>query len=171
MPFVEDDMISLRPIGYVLLSLLLAAQAVTAAQRDTIPRPVGYVNDFEHLFTQEQVDSLDELLHDFEQRTTIEIAVMTIDTSLTMAGNFDLFTVKTMSAWKVGKKEKSNGILIGISRVYRKMRIQNGSGIEKVLPNAGTKKIIDEAFIPFFKKGQYYEGTLNGLKTLMQRLE
>ncbi len=142
-----------------------------AATRDTIPRPVGYINDFEHLFTPGQIDTLDNLLHDYEQRTTIEIAVLTADTSLTMYGNFDFFTLKTMSAWRVGKKESNNGMLIGISRSFRKIRIQNGSGIEKVLSNADTKKIIDESFIPFFKKGQYYEGLLNGLKTLMQRLE
>jgi uncharacterized protein len=144
---------------------------VTAAGLDTIPRPVGYINDFEHLFTPGQIDTLENLLHDYEQRTTIEIAVLTADSSLTLYGNFDFFVLKTMSAWRIGKKESDNGMLIGISRSFRKIRIQNGSGIEKVLPNADTKKIIDESFIPFFRKGQYYEGLRNGLKTLMQRLE
>ena len=152
-------------------SMRVAVAPVIAAGRDTIPRPIGYINDFEHLFTPGQIDTLDNLLHDYEQRTTIEIAVLTADSSLTMYGNFDFFTLKTMSAWRIGKKESDNGILIGISRSFRKIRIQNGSGIEKVLPNAATKKIIDESFIPFFRKGQYYEGLLNGLKTLMQRLE
>ena len=156
----------------VLASVRVAATTpAMAAGRDTIPRPVGFINDFEHLFTPGQIDTLDNLLHDYEQRTTIEIAVLTADSSLTMSGNFDFFVLKTMSAWRVGKKESDNGILIGISRSFRKIRIQNGSGIEKVLHNADTKKIIDESFIPFFKRGQYYEGLLNGLKTLMQRLE
>lgn len=148
-----------------------AAVPALAAGQDTIPRPVGYLNDFEHLFTPGQIDTLDRLLHDYEQRTTTEIAVLTVDSSLTMYANFDFFTLETMIAWAVGKKEKDNGMLICISRSFRKMRIQNGSGIEKVLSNADTKKIIDESFIPFFRKGQYYEGVLNGLKTLMQRLE
>ena len=166
------EMIFLRSIVSIALTLL-TAHPVTAGTpvRDTIPRPVGYVNDFEHLFTPEQIETLDNLLHDYEQRTSIEIAVLTIDSSLTLPGNFDFFTLKTMSAWGVGKKEKNNGILIGISRSFHKIRIQNGSGIEKVLPRAGTQKIIAGDFIPFFKNGQYYEGVLNGLKTLMQRLE
>ena len=154
-----------------MICSLLATQPVLATLQDTIPRPVGYVNDFELLFTRDQVDALDNLLHDLEQRTTIEIAVITVDSTLTLPGNFDFFTLKTMNAWGVGKKEKNNGVLIGISRSFRKIRIQNGRGIEKVLSNAETKKIIDEAFIPFFKKGKYYEGTLNGLKTLIQRLD
>jgi uncharacterized protein len=177
------EMLFLRTIrNWIILSCLLSAVPFPASARvsatpaiatgqDTIPRPIGYINDFEHIFTPAQIDTLDNLLHDYEQRTTIEIAVLTADSSLTMSGNFDFFTLKTMSAWRIGKKESDNGMLIGISRSFRKIRIQNGSGIEKVLPNADTKKIIDESFIPFFKKGQYYEGLLNGLKTLMQRLE
>jgi len=148
-----------------------AAISNAAPLRDTIPRPVGSVNDFEHLFTSGQIDALDSMIHEYERRTTIEIAVLTVDTSLTLPGNFDFFTQQTMSAWGMGKKGKDNGVLIGISRSFRKIRIQNGGGIEKVLPNADTKKIIDEAFIPYFRKGQYYEGVVSGLRTLMQRLE
>ena len=171
------DMLFIRPILTLLLALALTRPAPAATiknadlSRDTIPRPVGYVNDFEHLFTQQQVDVLDSLIHDYEHRTTIEIAVLTVDTSLTLPGNFDFFTLQTMNAWGVGKKGKNNGILIGISRSFRKIRIQDGGGIEKQLPNADVKKIIDEAFIPFFRKGQYYEGVVSGLRTLMQRLE
>lgn len=176
------DMLFIRSI--LTLSLLVHALAnhspghpmpthrvSTHPTPDTIPRPIGYVNDFEHLFTPRQVEFLDSLIHDYERRTTIEIAVLTVDTSLTLPGNFDFFTLQTMNAWGVGKKGKNNGILIGISRSFRKIRIQDGGGIEKLLPNADVKKIIDDAFIPFFRKGQYYEGVVSGLRTLMQRLE
>jgi uncharacterized protein len=67
-------------------------------------------------------------------------------------------------------KRKNNGIVIGISRGYRKMRIQNGKGIESVLTDEETKKIIDTSFIPHFREGKYYEGTINGLKNLMETL-
>jgi uncharacterized protein len=162
-----------RPPGHPMPVLLTRTTIISiiAPTRDTIPRPVGYINDFEHLFTPRQVDFLDSLIHDYERRTTIEIAVLTVDTSLTLPGNFDFFTLQTMNAWGVGKKGKNNGILIGISRSFRKIRIQDGGGIERQLPNADVKKIIDEAFIPFFRKGQYYEGLVSGLRTLMQRLE
>ncbi|HLZ85715.1 MAG TPA: TPM domain-containing protein [Puia sp.] len=175
----------MKSLAPLLLFLLLAAgvrsgiplagvrstAVVRATHRDSIPRPVGFVNDFEDLFTPGQKDTLEQMLHAFEQRTTIEIAVMTVDTSLTMSPNFDVFIRNTMNAWGVGKKETNNGILVGISRTYRRIRIQNGYGIEKVLSNAETKKIIDEAFLPLFRKGRYYEGVVNGLRALMQRLE
>ena len=155
---------------YIVFFFLLTGSLYVRAG-DTIPRPVGYVSDFEGLLTVSQRDTLERLIHAFEQRTSIEIAVVTIDTSLTMAANFDVFTLKMMNAWGIGKAETHNGILIGVSKAYRKIRIQNGSGIMKVLTNADTKQIIDEAVLPFFKKGQYYEGILSGVRTLIQRLE
>jgi uncharacterized protein len=171
-------MLFVRPILTLSLLMIVLTRPAGAAAIgnanplwDTIPRPIGYVNDFEHLFTPMQVSFLDSLIHDYQRRTTIEIAVLTVDTSLTLPGNFDSFTLQTMKAWGVGKKGKNNGILIGISRSFRKIRIQDGGGIEKQLPGADLKKIIDEAFVPLFRKGQYYEGLVSGLRTLMQRLE
>jgi uncharacterized protein len=81
------------------------------------------------------------------------------------------WTFRVMNTWGVGQKNKNNGILIGISKGYRHMRIENGYGLEKNLTDQETKKIIDDEFIPFFKQAKYFEGTLNGLKALMKKLE
>jgi len=138
---------------------------------DTVPKPIGYVNDFEKLFTEAERRLMDSTIGMFERRTTMQIAVVTIDSSMTGKEDFDNFTLRILRVWGVGQAGKNNGIVIGISRAYRRIRIQNGYGIEKVLSNAETKVIIDTAFIPLFKKGQYFEGTLNGLQALIRRLE
>jgi uncharacterized protein len=74
------------------------------------------------------------------------------------------------NTWGVGVKGKDNGILIGISNGYRRMRIQNGYGIEKIISDEETKEIIDKYFIPYFKNGDYYSGTLTGLTRLIALL-
>jgi uncharacterized membrane protein YgcG len=51
------------------------------------------------------------------------------------------------------------------------MRIENGYNITDRLSDAATKRIIDTNFIPGFKTGNYYEGTLNGLRALMATLD
>lgn len=138
---------------------------------DSLPRPVGYVNDFENLFSPEEEQSLDSLILAFENKTTIQIAVITFDTSMTTADSLEPLTRRMANIWGVGQKDKNNGVTIGISREYRRMRIENGYGIEKVLTDAETKQIIDTAFIPGYREGKYFEGTLNGLKALMTILE
>jgi len=90
---------------------------------------------------------------------------------MTTADSLDIMTLRIANAWAVGQKEKNNGVVIGISRAYRKMRIQNGYGIEKILTDTETKDIIETAFIPGFSNANYFDGTLNGLKGLMAILE
>ena len=115
---------------------------------DSLPQPVGYVNDYENLYTDKQEKTLDSLIRDFEKRTTIQIAVVTFDTTMTTPDSLDALTLRIAKAWGVGQKDKNNGVVISISEGYRQMRIQNGYGIEKVLTDAETKQIIDTAFIP-----------------------
>lgn len=138
---------------------------------ENLPKPNGYVNDFENLFTNIEETTLDSLVGDFEKRTTVQMAVVTIDTIMTSADSLDALTLRIGNVWGVGQKDKNNGVVIGICRGYRKMRIQNGYGIEKILSDNETKQIVDTAFIPSFREGKYFKGTFNGLKTLMQRLE
>jgi len=43
-----------------------------------IPKPNGYVSDYENLFTSEQKQELTNILTDYEKATTIEIAILTV---------------------------------------------------------------------------------------------
>ncbi|MFI5188005.1 MAG: TPM domain-containing protein [Chitinophagales bacterium] len=137
----------------------------------TIPKPIGSINDFEKIYTAEEIDTLGSLIADFEKRTTIQISIITIDTTMIKKEELDSWTLKVMNRWGVGRKDKNNGILIAISKGYRRIRIQNGYGIEKILSTQETKDIIDKDFIPFFKDTKYFEGTRNGLQALMKKLE
>jgi uncharacterized protein len=137
---------------------------------DTVPRPVSYVNDFDSLFTAVQGRFLDSVIARFDRQTTIQIAVVTIDTTMTTKEDFDNYALRILNVWGVGKEQKKNGIVVAISRGYRMIRVQNDYGIKKILSDKETKMIIDTAFIPLFKKGKYFEGTLHGIQTLMGRL-
>jgi len=138
---------------------------------DSLPKPSGYLNDFEYLFTESERTTIDSLLLDFANRTSIQVAVVTIATSMTTNDSLDAFTLKIANSWGVGQKGKNNGVLVGISRAYRKIRIQNGYGIEKILTDLETKEIIETDFIPSFRDAEYFHGTLIGLKSLMTILE
>lgn len=138
---------------------------------DSIPKPVSWVTDLAGLFSSAQRNELDSMINDFEQQSTVEIAIITLDTFCVAAESFDALTLRIARQWGVGKKEKNNGILISISPGYRKMRVANGTGISKVLSDSDTKKLIDEHFTQYFKEGNYFAGTRNGLIALMTLLK
>ena len=137
---------------------------------DRLPAPQNYVSDYENLFTPQQEDSLNHLINLFEKQTTNQIALVSFDTTMVTKQNFEELTLRLANAWGIGDKDKQNGILIGICAGYKKIRIQNGKGIEKILSNQATKNIIDSSFIPYFKAANYFSGTLNGVKAIIQKL-
>lgn len=137
---------------------------------DDLPNPHNWTNDYENLFSDEQETKLDQIISDFEKETTVEIAIVTIDTSKVSKDKFEDLSLHIAKTWGVGKKEKSNGILIAISKGYLKIRIQNGDGIVLFLSDDETAKIIRNEIIPYFKKEDYFEGTKAGILKLIELL-
>lgn len=138
---------------------------------DKLPEPQGWVNDFEHVFTPEQNNKLERLAAGYKKKTGVEIVIVTFDTNAITSDRFEELTLEMANNWGVGEKDKNNGVFIGISVGLRKIRIQNGLGIEKRMTDAQTKEIIDKYIVPSFKKGNYYQGTLSGLMKIMEHLD
>lgn len=138
---------------------------------DNLPKPHNWTNDYENLFSAEEETELNQIISDFEKETTVEIAIVTIDTSKVSKDKFEDLSLHIARTWGVGKKEKSNGILIAISKGYRQIRIQNGDGITLVLSDDETAKIIRNQIIPYFKKEEYFEGTQAGLFEIIKLLK
>ncbi len=137
-----------------------------------LPRPTGSVNDFYDLYTPSEEAIVVHLIDSFERKTTIEIGLVTLTEDMTGSDSLSLsnFTLALANEWKVWKKENTNGILVGISPVYRKMHIQNSHRIENIITNRETGAIIREGFFPGFVDGNYFSGTVDGLRMLMEKL-
>jgi len=138
---------------------------------DSLPKQNGRINDYEGLYENEEELALDSLIRIFKSETGIEIVILTLDTIHSDKDNFDQLTLRIANNWVVREKGKYNGILIGISRGHRKIRINNGKGIEELISDAETKTIIYNYFIPYFKTEQYYDGTFTGLTELIKHLK
>jgi uncharacterized protein len=162
----------LKSTAALLLFIFLSSSTLLAQKhgRDSLPRAVGFVNDFENILSSKQEKYLDSMIKAFQKKTKVQIAVITVDTSMITRDKFENYVYRIANAWGVGQKHKNNGVTIGLSKGYRFMRIENGYGVRNILSDNETKEIIDSAFIPFFKKGQYFEGIVNGLQAIMKKL-
>jgi len=132
--------------------------------------PVGWVNDFEFILSKQEEIKLNLILHKYESETSNELSIITIDKSWVDGDNFNSLILDIHNKWGVGKKGKNNGILIGVCTGLRKIRINNGYGIEPILSNEETKKIIDEIILPKFKEGKYYEGLEKGIAAIISKV-
>lgn len=148
--------------SFVLFSLNAFSQ--------TFPTPTGLVSDFENLFTLNEEQALDNIIKEFGNQTTIQMAIVTLDSTFVDANHFDAYTLTLANQWGVGKADVNNGILIAVSASLRRIRIHNGYGIEKMISDAETKQLIDTYFIPNFKNGDYFKGVKIGTEALIKKL-
>lgn len=126
--------------------------------------------DYEKIFTEKDIQILDSIINICWKNAIADIAIVTIDERHTDKAHFDQYVFNNLTGYAQGEYGKNNGIVIAISKQLRQMRIENGYGIEKIMSDVVTKKIIDEYFIPKFKYDNYFEGTLNGLNAIISHL-
>jgi uncharacterized protein len=137
---------------------------------DSLPIAVGWVNDFEGLFTMEQENNLQNLITHFEKASTIEIMIVTIDTNMVAKENFSDFSYRLLKIWGIGKRLKENGIVICISSGYKTLQVTCDFGIDNLMDESTKNRIIAKYFINPYKRNKYYEGTYNGLNAIITHL-
>jgi len=146
---------------------------LTETGNDTIlkfPKQIGYVNDYDNVLTKEQISELENIIKDYEKKTTNEISIVSVN-SIKPYKDISLYTTELAHQWGIGKSEKNNGLIILFSKTLRSIRISTGYGTEKILTDEICKKVIDETIIPEFKNGDYYNGIKNGIKELIVEWE
>ena len=150
----------------LFISMNLAGQGNRPS--NSLPKPKGWVSDFENILNEAQKRDLTLIIENFEKKTGNEIAVVTVD-SIGPYTDFMKYAVDLGSFWGIGKKDKNNGALIVVSKKLRKVRILTGLGTEKILTNEICAQIINQSMVPDFKAGNYYLGIKSGLQDLIRR--
>ena len=151
---------------YLLPAMLLTS--LVLAEVD-IPYLTGRVTDNAQIFSPETRRSLTESLKEHENRTSNQIAVLTIPTL--NGESIEEYAVEVFEEWKLGQKDKDNGILIVIVPNDRRMRIEVGYGLEGTLNDGMAGQIIRSVMTPKFKSGDYDGGITDGVRAIMDVLE
>ena len=128
----------------------------------------GWVNDFAGIIDAENARKITSLIGELKQKTTAEIAVVTIP-SLEQQDLAD-FTNRLFARWGIGNKEKDNGVMILIAVNERKIRIETGYGVEGVLPDSVCGAIIRDEIAPRFRNSDPGGGILAGTYAVANRI-
>ncbi len=138
--------------------------SITIIAQD-IPTLKQYTTDFTGTLTNEQVSYLNTGLKSVQDSTSNQIVFLMINS---LNGYpIEMYTHETAEHNKIGTKENDNGVLFFVAKKDRKARIEVGYGLEGALPDALASSIIRNDVAPYFRKNQYYEGTLAGLKGII----
>ena len=154
---------------YYLLFCLLFFSIVSYALTE-IPTFDHRVIDTSNTLESSQIDDLESTLIGFEKTRTdgAQIAVLMINKLDNET--IEQYADRVFIQWKIGKKEKDNGILLLIVKDDKLMRIEVGYGFEGTITDLIASHIIREQLAPQFKKNDYYQGIHDALSVLISKL-
>ena len=124
------------------------------------------VNDYSHMLTDEQADSLERRLIAFNDSTSNQIVIVITPT---LGGDASWAAATRIGqTWGVGQQEFNNGLVILIKSKTEEepsgdVAIATGYGIEGALPDAFCKRIIDDYMVEPLGKAEYYKALTEAL--------
>jgi uncharacterized protein len=150
-----------RP-AFALLALLIAAFAALAAN---FPALTGRVVDQANIIPAATRGSIETKLADLEAKSGIQLVVATV---ATLDGQeIEPYANQLFRAWKLGQKDKNNGVLLLVAPKERRVRVEVGYGLEGTLTDALSKIIIANAITPRFKSGDFGGGIARGVDDII----
>jgi uncharacterized protein len=85
------------------------------------------------------------------------------------------YSIRVTDAWKLGRKGVDDGVLLLVARdnpkALRRLRIEAGRGVQGVLTDAQSKRILQDTIAPYFQKSDYYGGLAAGVKAIAALLD
>ncbi len=135
-----------------------------------IPKPVGYINDFNNLLDSGEEASLNLLVREHERIFGNEIALVTLTDLGSDTASLDSYSLRMANQWGIGKKDLNNGVLIAVHAPGRSIYIQNGIGITNALTDQETRDIINSIITPRFRNGDFYGGLEAGIIAIQKEL-
>lgn len=137
----------------VSLGLFFAISITTLAfaGKELPPPPPHHVWDEPKVVSPKALKALQTLLFEHDRLTSEQI-VIALFQDLEGEDLVD-FTSHLFSVWKIGQSRTNNGVLLALYWKNKKARIEVGYGLEPILTDAKSKRILNHFLIPELRAG------------------
>jgi uncharacterized protein len=140
----------------VLATVLLLCVAWRVGAQVAVPELRSPVTDLTATLTPQQAQALEQKLRAFEQRKGSQVAVLLVPTTQPEA--IEQYSIRVVDAWKLGRTNVDDGVLLLVAKDDRAVRIEVGYGLEGALPDVIANRIVEQVIVPRFREGQFYAG-------------
>lgn len=155
-----SDVTRVQPL---LAALVVWSVALTALALD-VPNLTGRVNDYADLISPAAETRIGELLAKLEQDEGAQVAVLTIDSL--QGEQLEEYSLRVAETWALGRADQDDGALLLIAKNDRKMRLEVGYGLEPVLTDVMSKRILDQILRPRFRAGDFDGGVERAVEAI-----
>lgn len=154
----------------ILFSCILTSCSFEEESQLLIPdvKKDTYIYDQGKFIDDQVEEKINNLLIQLEEQTTIEFVVITIPSLNNLT--IENYAVKLGNKLGIGKAETDNGILLLISKEDTKVRLEIGKGLQGILTDATSGRILDAFFVPSRDKDNYDEASLNTVQAVINCL-
>jgi len=156
-------------VALFTLALLLAGHAPAAHAQVPLPPLESRVTDLTGTLTAAQQSTLDEKLAAFERRKGAQISVLILPT--TQPEDIAQFGIRLAEAWKLGRAGPDDGAILIVAKDDRAMRVEVGHGLEGVLTDVTSSRIVNDTIAPLFKQGDFHGGVNAGLDQMIRVID
>nr|WP_314446517.1 TPM domain-containing protein [uncultured Sphingomonas sp.] len=152
----------------LILFLALLFAAVPAAAQN-FPKLTGRVVDAANIIPPDEEAALTAKLEALEQQTSRQLVVATVPDM----GGFEIedYGYRLGRAWGIGQAESDNGAILLVAPNQRRVRVEVGTGLEPILTDAFSNRVIEETIIPRFRAGDFPAGIAAGTDALIAQLQ
>jgi len=151
----------------LLLSLVGSLWASPVFSLD-VPKLTGPVVDVAGVLSRSDQAKISASLLQFQRSYGPQLQVLVVPKL--EDETIESYSIKVVDAWKLGAKDKDNGVLLLVATQDRQVRIEVGRGLEGDLPDAAAGRIIRAGIIPFFQQDQIGAGVLVGLNLIAESI-
>jgi uncharacterized protein len=153
--------------GLALLGQSLLALPAWAQQ--PVPALTDRVIDQTGTLSAAQSQQLIAKLAAFEANAGPQIVVLMVPT--TQPEDIASYAQRVGDAWKIGRRDVGDGLLMIIAKDDRKLWIAPAKALEGAVPDLAARKIVVETISPRFKQGDYAGGIDAGVDQLISRIK
>jgi uncharacterized protein len=154
--------------GLIGLSSATVLVPAYAQPLQAIPTLTSRVIDQTATLSAGQQGALEAKLQAFEQSQGTQIVVLMVRT--TAPEDITDYTQRVGEAWKIGRKEVGDGLLLVIAKDDRTLRIAPAKALEGAVPDLAARQVIDRVIVPRLREGDFAGGISAGLDQLMARI-
>ncbi len=148
------------------LLIILLSLSVSAIE---YPELNDFVTDNANIISQEYKQQITDLAKQIEQETTVEIAIVTIQSLEGLSK--EQYALELAETNGIGKEDVDNGLLILIALDEREYRVEVGYGLEGLIPDASKVTLGTRILEPNFKAGDFGQGIYDSLLAVQGLLQ
>lgn len=160
-------------IHKALAAIFLVALSLPWARAEgstprAVPALTDTVIDQTGTLTAADKAALQGQLQTLERTQGAQMVVLMVPT--TAPEDIAAFANRVGNAWKIGRRDVGDGVLVIVAKDDRKMRIEVAKALEGAIPDIAAARIIDEAMKPRFRQGDFAGGLSAAISQLSARI-